>query len=258
MLASARHAVWYACRMLRAVTLDFWNTLFVDREGHVRERRRAACLAAELERAGLHREPFQIEGALGAGWDYFEEVWHRESRTPSAAETLQAVLAALRAPLPPDAHERLVATFERLLLDVPPDPVPSASRVVRELSSSFRLAVISDTGYSPGWVLRELLERHGMLAPFAYLYFSNEQTVSKPDVRAFRTVLEALEVRASEAAHVGDMQRTDIAGAQAAGMWAVHFVGANNRDAAISTADAVIRHFDELPTALSNLRCASC
>ncbi len=67
-----------------------------------------------------------------------------------------------------------------------------------------------------------------------------------------------LGVRAPEAAHVGDMQRTDIAGAQAVGMWTVHFVGANNSDAAASTADVVIRHFDELPAALGSLACAGC
>jgi FMN phosphatase YigB (HAD superfamily) len=54
------------------------------------------------------------------------------------------------------------------------------------------------------------------------------------------------------------MQRTDIAGAQAVGMWAVHFVGANARDVPRSTADVLVRHFDELPAALGNLICAGC
>ena len=71
-----------------------------------------------------------------------------------------------------------------------------------------------------------------MLAAFEYLFFSNEHGMSKPDVRVFQHTLAALDVRAPEAAHVGDIQRTDIAGAQAAGMAAVHFIGANNHDAA--------------------------
>jgi hypothetical protein len=41
-------------------------------------------------------------------------------------------------------------------------------------------------------------------------------------------------------------------------MSAVHFVGANNRDAGHSTADAIVRHFDELPQALGSLICAGC
>jgi putative hydrolase of the HAD superfamily len=244
--------------MLYAVTLDYWNTLFVDRGGRERERRRAACISAELDALGLHPAPAAVEEALAAGIAYFEDVWRREARTPGAAETIQATMAALHASVPDEVAGRITRTFERLLLDVPPDPVPSAQRVVCELAAAYRLAVISDTGYSPGWALRELLDRHHMLAPFSYLYFSNEHGASKPDPRAFRTTLDNLGVRAPEAAHVGDMQRTDIAGAQAVGMWTVHFVGANNRDASASTADVVIRHFDELPAALGSLACAGC
>jgi HAD superfamily hydrolase (TIGR01549 family) len=244
--------------MLLAVTLDFWNTLFVDRGGREREHRRAACIAAELGAAGLHPAPAAIEEALADGYSYFEDVWRREARTPDAAETVQVILSRLHAPMAGDVAGRIVKTFEHLLLEVPPDPVPSAQRVVCELATVYRLGIISDTGYSPGWVLRELLDRHGMLSPLSYLYFSNEQDASKPDPRAFRRTLAELGIRAAEAAHVGDMQRTDIAGAKAVGMWTVHFVGANNADATVSTADVLIRHFDELPAALGSLSCAGC
>ena len=107
-------------------------------------------------------------------------------------------------------------------------------------------------------MLRKVLERHDLLRCFTYLYFSNEGGMSKPDPRVFRFVLDQLGVRAGEAAHVGDLQRTDIAGAQGAGMSAVHFIGANATDAPSSTADAVTTRFDELPRALGNLICAGC
>ena len=148
--------------------------------------------------------------------------------------------------------------FERLVLEVPPEPMPGAVYTMPLLADRFRLAVICDTGYSPGSVLRQLLDRHDLLGHFEYTYFSNEHGVSKPDVRAFLHVLEELDVRPSEAAHVGDIQRTDIAGAQAAGMSAVHFVGANNKDVAHSTADVIVSHFEELPRALGGLICAGC
>jgi putative hydrolase of the HAD superfamily len=160
--------------------------------------------------------------------------------------------------VPTDAHERIVGRFELLVLEMPPEPMPGAAFALPVLAQRYRLAVICDTGYSPGSVLRKLLERNGMLASFEYLYFSNEHGMSKPDVRVFRHTLAALDSWAPEAAHVGDIQRTDIAGAQAAGMAAVHFIGANDHDAARSTADLVVRHFDELPTALGGLTCAGC
>jgi len=39
---------------------------------------------------------------------------------------------------------------------------------------------------------------------------------------------------------------------------AVHFVGANNRDAARSTGDVLVSHFEDLPQALGSLICAGC
>jgi putative hydrolase of the HAD superfamily len=97
-----------------------------------------------------------------------------------------------------------------------------------------------------------------MLEHFDYLYFSDEGGRSKPHPDVFRSVLERLGVRAAEAVHVGDMQRTDIEGAHAVGMWAIHFVGANDRDAAASTADAVTRHFEQVPRLIGDLMCPGC
>jgi FMN phosphatase YigB (HAD superfamily) len=179
-------------------------------------------------------------------------------RTPSSAEIVDAVFAALRVQPPAQVHARITEAFERLVLDVPPEPIPGVVYTLPRLVERFRLALICDTGYSPGSVLRELMDEHCMLPAFEYLYFSNEHGMSKPDVRVFKHTLGQLRVPAAEAAHVGDIQRTDVGGAQAAGMLAVHFIGANSRDAERSTGDAVVRHFEELPEVLGGLICAGC
>ena len=244
--------------MLRAVTFDFWNTLFVDSRGREREELRATVLREALEAAGLTASDAALAGALRASWDYFDQVWVNEQRTPLCDELVDAVLAALGARLPEAAQAELVRRFERLVLDLPPEPTPGAVYTMPQIAERYRLAVICDTGYSPGAVLRELLERHDLLAYFEYAFFSNEHGMCKPDVRVFHHTLDELGVRPAESAHVGDIQRTDVAGAQAAGMAAVHFIGANNHDAEHSTADIVLRHFDELPQALGGLTCAGC
>ena len=136
--------------------------------------------------------------------------------------------------------------------------MPGAVYTMPQLAGRYQLAIICDTGYSPGAVLRQLLDRHDLLGYFEYTYFSNEHGMSKPDPRVFLHVLEELNVRPAEAAHVGDIQRTDIAGAQAAGMAAIHFVGVNNADVPRSTGDAIVSHFEELPQALGSLICAGC
>jgi putative hydrolase of the HAD superfamily len=55
--------------------------------------------------------------------------------------------------------------------------------------------------------------------------FSDETGWFKPAAEAFRPTLEGLGVAAVDAAHVGDNERTDIAGAKALGMVAVQYTG---------------------------------
>ncbi len=244
--------------MLEAVTLDFWNTLFVDSNGALRAQRRLEVLRDELSAAGLERSQPALDEGIQAGFDFFDEIWLREHRTPLCAEIVDAILLNLRAALPVEARERLTTQFQWQLLDHPPEPMPSLLMTLPVLAGRYRLAVVCDTGFSPGVVIRRLLDRYCLLQYFSYLYFSDEHGVSKPDKRAFHATLDELGVHPSAAAHVGDLQRTDIAGAQAAGMMAVHFIGANDYDAPRSTADAIVRHFEDLPAALGNLVCPGC
>lgn len=244
--------------MLRAVTLDYWNTLFVDARGQQREQRREEILRHELELIGSRPPRTALADALQSGFDFFDRLWYHEQRTPLCDEIVDAILGTLGVLLPEEARARVVTEFELVLLELPPDPMPGAVYTLPELAECYKLAVICDTGYSPGAVLRELLERHDMLRHFSYLYFSNEHGASKPARKPFEHTLRQLGVRPGEAAHVGDIQRTDVAGAQAAGMSAVLFVGSNNHDAKTTTADLVVRHFDELPVALRGLICAGC
>ena len=244
--------------MLAAVTFDFWNTIFIDATGRERDRLRAGYLRAVLAEYGEQVGDLALEDALAQGYDHFDSQWREEHRTPPAEEIVNVVLDGLRSRVPAEARERLTTHFSRVVLEVAPEPTPGSATVIAKLAQRYKLAVICDTGYAPGSVLRELLDKHGLTGAFDYLYFSDEGGVSKPDVRVFRRVLEELHVPAYQAAHVGDMERTDIVGAHAAGMLAVHFVGANGRDADESTADAVVRRFADLPAVLGSLVCPGC
>jgi putative hydrolase of the HAD superfamily len=239
--------------MLKAVTLDFWDTLFISDDDPEHKRCHVQLLAEELGALGKPRSEAAIRDALRAAYSWFDEVWCNKYRTPSALETLEVAFATLGVSPPDKVVARAVDFFERLALDLPPKVVPGVSLVLPQLASRYKLAIIADTGYAPGSVLRELLLRRDLLQFFGSTYFSNERGRSKPDPRVFRCVLAELGVRPSEAVHVGDSQRTDIAGAQAAGMLAVNFLGANDSDAAVSTGAALIRRFEELPLVLGSL-----
>jgi putative hydrolase of the HAD superfamily len=107
-------------------------------------------------------------------------------------------------------------------------------------AAGVRTALICDTGFSPGRVVRQLLARVGMLEQLEVHVFSDEVGAPKPHPRPFRAALDALGVPAEGALHVGDLRRSDIAGALAAGMRAVRFRGRNDdREPARSTADVL-------------------
>jgi putative hydrolase of the HAD superfamily len=224
--------------MIRAVTLDFWNTLLDDSHPPARDEVRTARLYEIVAPYGYAPGPEAIHAAFVKVWRHFDRIWFKKSRTPSTAESAAVLLRALRIRLPQEARERVVTMLEEIILESPP-------RTVEGVPETLPL--------SPGRVLRRVLELHGLEQWFAAFFFSDEHGWSKPDPRAFLTPLAALGVAPAEAVHVGDIQRTDIAGAQAAGLQAIHFVGVNSADLPVSSAQAVVARFSELPAAISRL-----
>ncbi len=100
-------------------------------------------------------------------------------------------------------------------------------------------------------MLRRLLDRVGVLARFRVLSFSDEVSVRKPAAEIFRDTLARAGVRPAGAVHLGDDPVSDIAGARAAGMRAIHY--APDGRAPTQEADAVLRHFGNLSTVLERL-----
>jgi FMN phosphatase YigB (HAD superfamily) len=70
----------------------------------------------------------------------------------------------------------------------------------------------------------------GLLEYLEVTAFSDEVGVPKPHPRMFVTALEGLGVAASGAVHVGDLRRSDVAGARAHGMASVR-ITVHNDDA---------------------------
>lgn len=239
--------------MVRAVTLDFWNTLMDDFHPPAREELRAARLREIVAPYGHEPDAAAVGAAFAKAWRHFDKVWFKKARTPTTAESAAVMLRALRIKLPDEARERVVTMLEEIILESPPRTVEGVPETLPLLAERYALAVVCDAAMTPGRILRRVLERHGLEQWFAAFFFSDEHEFSKPDPRAFLTPLAALGVAPDEAVHVGDMQRTDIAGAQAAGLRAVHFVGVNPSDLLASSAETVVSRFDELPAAIGRL-----
>jgi len=239
--------------MIRAVTLDFWNTLMNDFHLPSREELRAQRLLEIVGPHGYAPDEYEIEAAFAKAWEHFDRLWYKKSRTPTTAESATVILRALRIKLPEESRRRVVTMLEEIILESPPRLVDGVAETLPLLAERYALAVVCDAAMTPGRVLRRVLALYGLEQWFDAFFFSDEHSWSKPDRRAFLTPLAALGVAPHEAVHVGDIQRTDIAGAQGAGLRAVHFVGVNSSDLPVSSADAVVTRFSELPATIAGL-----
>jgi putative hydrolase of the HAD superfamily len=147
---------------------------------------------------------------------------------------------------------RAVEAYGIAALEYPPVPMPGAIETLRALSArGIRLGIVSNTGRTPGVVLRRILERHDMLRYFdtVAIAYSDEVGFRKPDGRIFRRSLDALGVEPARALHVGDNPDADVLGAQRVGMRAAHYAFAGAAPSPV--ADLVVNDLADLPHVLT-------
>ncbi len=203
------------------VTFDCWSTLIHEADSRgsgpaARARLVAGFTGGELNAA---------ETALRDAWRRHQIEWHRRTVFDGRAMTRSA-LDALGAELPEARFEELVSLLEEEIEGHEIRAIDGAKDALERLrASGVRRALVCDTGFTPGRVVRRLLERTGLLPLLEVTIFSEELGVPKPDVRAFGAALASLGVPAEGAVHVGDLRRSDVAGARAAKMGAVRFAG---------------------------------
>ena len=87
----------------------------------------------------------------------------------------------------------------------------------------YRIGLISNTGRTPGYALREILDRLGLASSIDAMVFSNEHGACKPQPSIFATLRDALDVDYDEMMFVGDNLYVDVHGAQRLGITGVHF-----------------------------------
>ena len=238
------HRDTVASGRLVALTFDFWGTLYQN--AYAREDR-LARLDEALRRHGEHRSRERIEAAYGHARGVWDEVWREERRSMPITRWLSELLGHLDATIPDESAVRLGRAIEESFLrGDEPRPVPGVTDVVPRLAGEYRMGLISDTGLTPGRVLRRVMERDGLLAYFDVLTFSDELGTAKPNAEPFLHTLERLDADPEEAAHIGDLPETDLRGARDAGMKAVLFLGVSHREDGRGMADAVFEDYSHL------------
>jgi putative hydrolase of the HAD superfamily len=233
---------------LEAVTFDFWNTLVHEAPGQVAALRKTAWIE-RLGTAGVAVAEHELDVAMEGSWRRYVERWH-ENRQYLADEAAHDLLADLGlVALEDELRAALVADFTTIGARAELDLTPNVAACIRALrAAGLRIGIICDVGMTPSRILRTHLDRHGILDLFDHWSFSDEVGWYKPDRHIFEHALSGLGgIAPARAAHVGDIRRTDVAGALAMGMVAVRYCGISDDTEPGPEGDVVVADHADLP-----------
>lgn len=233
--------------MLRAVTFDHWGTL-VDARHSNKQARLDYMLSCV---------PDLDVQILSDAWDVSWQRFHQllfDGVSPTTATFLCFVLDELGVALSPATFTAMDRYWREAMLDDPPPLLPGAGDVLETVRSrGLAIAMISDTGVTPGSTLRRRLDQVGLSTYFDWLTFSDEIGVTKARTYPFRHTATALGVSPDECLHVGDLPETDIRGGKRAGYRTALLLEVSDRRDGVAEADAVVERLCELPQVLDNL-----
>lgn len=237
-------------RRIAAVTFDLWDTLIQEHPGGSDKvaALRIDRICKYLNDKGMVHSKAEVASAYRMSGDFLEMTWSKRRDMPVRDQVL-FILASIDSKLTGKLNEADLQSIEKFysysILDHPPALLPGAREALKAVrSKGYRMGLISNTGRTPGSVLRVLMGNMGILDYFDATTFSNEIMVRKPSEGAFAFTLEKLKVVPKAAVHVGDDPESDVAGAKRAGMRAVQIISNGVRPSA--AADDSTRSLEEL------------
>jgi putative hydrolase of the HAD superfamily len=232
--------------VLRALTFDYWDTLYEGGALPERVAMRRTAVGALLGAYGRALPEAQLRALYEESGREAERWWSEEHRGYTTNDRLRWILE--RASLTPREPCEHVATaadaVDNALLMLPPAMLAGAWQMLRALRRHFTLAIVSDTGFASGRAQDRLLEKDAARAFFASTIYSMDVGHAKPRPEIFAAAVDTLGVAPNEILHVGDNERTDVRGALAAGFRAVRLDVVKHGGP--SEAEFVARSFEEL------------
>lgn len=243
---------------IEAVTFDLWDTLIQEVPGgsaRVAELR-TGRIADILHSSGSSHPVCSVEEAYLETGRRLGDIW-REARDVPVSEQVRLMLGHIEEDLPEklrrDVFDDILSVYAEGMLLHPPVLLPGAKDTLAHVRRMVpRMGLISNTGKTPGAVLRKVMSRMDILRYFDTTTFSDELLVRKPDPTMFLRTLEDLRVAPENAVHVGDDPVADIEGASGVGMRTVHVAGVEGKAAA--KADKNVASIVGVASAIESLR----
>lgn len=236
--------------MIGAVTFDYWNTLVFEERGHLRGLR-SDKWAGILEEAGYTAERETLGAVFDSTWQVMLERQVANDHI-SSEEAARIAVDSLGFAVPADVRAQLVDAFGDAANDAELHLTRNITDCLQTLKArGVKLGIVCDVGFTPSRILRAFLSKRDVLGLFDSWAFSDEVGVYKPSPVIFEYALSPLGVPPERTAHVGDLRRTDVAGAKGMGMTSVRYTGVWDDDTQPEPeADLVLDDHAKLPSIL--------
>lgn len=210
-----------------AVTFDFWDTICqAPPPAESRARRKAEIAEVLRSFTGSAPDEATIDQALVDVLALFNQHWASNLQY-THVEAVAALEEMFGVTFDDDGRSAMASAVTGANSSVVPALTPNVADTLRALKAAgIRIGIICDVGLAPSSILRRHLGHHEVLDLFDHWSFSDEVGWFKPAPEIFDHALAGLGgIDPSRAAHIGDLRRTDIAGAQAMGILAIRYSG---------------------------------
>lgn len=241
---------------IEAVTLDLWFTLIAHDELYDNKitGARTSGVAKALEAAGYDVSLERISKAFDASGQRLEQQYWKANRDLDTEGQVKILLECLG--IEPEAG--LVAAvadpYANAVMHVEPFLVDGVREALESLQDNgLTLALISNTGRTPGQAMRKVIRKMGILDFFEVTTFSSDTGYLKPDPRIFEATLSRIGARPERTVHVGDHDTLDVKGAKGYGMKSVKVLQYAHDRRPCREADLCIDTMYELPDAVLRL-----
>jgi putative hydrolase of the HAD superfamily len=200
--------------------------MLFERDGFDVERHRIRCvnLCRALYEFGHSVSIEEMQNILDSMHPWFKDVWGRDEDVTHLDQLKFIAKAASGLEMREDWSAPLSRGYTSAFYELPPALNSDTLPLLRWLKNhGIKIGIISNTGRTPGFVLRDFLEKRGMAGFFDAMIFSDEVGVRKPNPKIFHLLAERVETDTIEIIHIGDSLRSDVWGAKNVGMMALHF-----------------------------------
>ncbi|MFX1410724.1 MAG: HAD family hydrolase [Promethearchaeota archaeon] len=207
--------------MIHVITFDLWNTLFTNK--FYSDERISYFIEFLNERKNISSMN-KVKEAFNYAFHLPErELESNNFRHIYTEDRISKMLEFLKFDLSKADKNKIKQEFEEIMLKDPPTLKKDVKKTLKKLTPIYKIGLISNTGVTPGYVIRKVLEKYQILQYFQLTLFSDETGFYKPSPIMFKMTLEKLNCQAQNAIHIGDILETDIKGAKECKMLAIWF-----------------------------------